>query len=494
MTKTALISKNGIAIANSILFTLIGLIYYITIPDGYAYNGDLISSYGMAIAEGFLEVQNEIFERRQWGYVNNGQFSAYTNWPPLGFLLQALWMKAWGVSLLQARLFMVLVSLCSVFFFYQITKALDLSPSNRMLTTLLFSLLPFHLTHSSLIFADTWVLFFWTLFIWAYLKSQTWSTLLVLTCLGILFMWIIPLIGIAFIIYRWLSRKNYSYKILLRGLAIICMVIWISIFALKSCFPQSTLISQLYFYSIFSFSEHPLSYSMQTMKTMGLLILEALPLLYITVSNRRKLSTQAISPHLKQVIHILLLTAFTYVVLLPGWATGHTHPIIFFDLLIVLLYIAVLKQIPQQNQVRNSLIAISLCILTSLMLPCFTSKKIKEITQRDSKIIELINKDDHNNDKKICIFYDTPNKASSIKFVVRNLCNAYLFEEIPSFNLFPEFLRKSKERIRLIQLNQKVNYDFAYLITEKQELNLPEELIVNSTEIEHLKVYKLNWQ
>lgn len=497
MTKTALISKNSTVIANSILFTLIGLVYYIAIPESYAYNSDLVSRYGMALAEGFLEIPDEIFERKQWGYVNNGQFSAYTNWPPGCFVLLAIWMKLFGSGLLQARIFMALVSLCTVFFFNQITKALQLTVKQQLLSTLLFAILPYHLTLSSLIYADIWVSFFWSLFIWFYLKGYGRSSLLPIALLGLLFSWIIPVIGLAFLLYEWNLKNQFSPKFLLRCFIVSTLALWLLILGLKHLYSNSILLNELYNYSIWRIWERPVVYSLRTIKTVILVLLESVSILSLYLLNRKVFRMKLIPIQLNHAISILLLTTTIYTLILPAWVVAHKQYIMFFDIIIVLVFIALIRQIPDSKQIKQGIFALVISVLAYFILQQLSFSRNKNsafIAQTDAQIVEFINANKQTKNEKICIFYHLSDKEISKKFVVRNQCNAYLFEKVPSTISLLEYFNNSAINMKKIKLRTKVNYDFAYLITEEQELDLPKELIVISTEIENLNVYKLNWR
>ena len=68
----------------------------------------------MAIIEGYLDHGLGACNSMPH-FIENGKLQCYKNWPPLGFMTFALWMKIFGNTLLSARALMVFISALSIF-------------------------------------------------------------------------------------------------------------------------------------------------------------------------------------------------------------------------------------------------------------------------------------------------------------------------------------------------------------------------------------------
>lgn len=475
------------------LFCFTITLTFLLLPKQFIYNSDVrLSPYGMALAIGYLEIPFSI-SKGVSGYVNNGIFSVYANWPPVGFMVLAIWLKVFGNSVLSARLLFLLINGLNTSLFYTILKKHNVSQYLAGLGAFLFLVLPYHLTYNTLIFADSWLLFFWIILLLIFSSSTKWKTLLmvVVSLVGTLFTWHVILILPAFFTLHFLLKLPTKQKIaLVLGLGLLIVlseIIFIQLFSYHH------LVERLKIYSIIEMINNPGTLGFLFFKRIICLGLECLPLGILCLIQYKTFSFAKMPNLLKQSLVLIGITLFYYLLIFPSWFALHTHQIMMFDIFIGLCVIAVLLQWKSQISITYISFVLGLCsIILYFIIPSLSKQNYKFQTQ-DESIVFYVNKV-KDSEKKACLFFHLPNKnvdnpVAEI-FAIRNSCNAYTFEQLSTQNELPIiFIEQNVEKVKQLNI-MPVEEKTVFLISEISGL-IPSQKIVDSLVLDKIKVYKI---
>ena len=309
-------------------FLLVIIIYMALIPKGYRYDSDVrISPYGMAIIEGYLDHGLGSCQGMPH-FVQNGKLQCYRNWPPLGFMTFALWMKIFGNTLFSARVLMVLISALSIFPVYALLR--HFQPNRKSLVwglTLLYGLLPYTLLYSSMVYVDVFIPLFWASATLLHAKKKI-RGLIALSLLGIFIHWmaIFPLLAYAFVT---LFKRNIlisilSFFIIIQG----CIGL-----VHKMMGSSTGLFNRLYEYSIWTSIEDPMIFLVR----LATIILHFSPIILLLILPALSGITQSFSKRgLHKAFQFAMTTYLLTVSALPKWVLLHNHTIPFLSLLGIL--------------------------------------------------------------------------------------------------------------------------------------------------------------
>lgn len=447
-------------------FLLVILIYMALIPEGYRYDSDVrISPYGMAIIEGYLDYGLGSCQGMPH-FVQDGKMQCYRNWPPLGFMSIALWMKIFGNTLLSARVLMVFISALSIFPVYFLLR--QFQPNRKSLVwglTLLYALLPYSLLYSSLVYIDVFIPLFWASATLLYTKKKI-KGLIALCVIGFFIHWmaIFPLLAFAFV---KLFKKNtlvgiLSFFILIQGgIGLIHKVI-------GSFMGQ---VNRLYEYSIWPSLESPMFFGIR----LATCLLHLSPVILLLIFPTLRSTTQS---YTKRGLHKTLRFAMTTYLLMvsafPQWILLHNHTIPFLSLLGILGLLFYLRS--YKIQYVSFAMALGLALMVSLVhsqvtIPKF-SRDLNSNQARDLAFQKIISKAYNGKEVQptVVFVFESQNADNILSepFAFKERCNAciYTASKILSDSVLSTTIKSSNQKLNLTCDTENI-----YVITDRYNEN-----------------------
>ena len=447
-------------------FLLVIVIYMSLIPEGYRYDSDVrISPYGMAIVDGYLDYDLGSCQGMPH-FVQDGKMQCYKNWPPLGFMFFALWMKIFGNTLFSARVLMAFISALSIFPVYSLLRKFQ--PNRKSLVfglTLLYGLLPYTLLYSSLVYVDVFIPLFWASATLLYTKKKI-KGLIVLCLIGFFIHWmaIFPLFAFVFV---KLFKKNTLISIL-------CFFILIQggIGLIHKMIGSSMgLINRLYEYSIWLSLENPMFFGIR----FATLILHLSPIILLLIFFTLSSTAQS---YTRRGLHKTLWFAMTTYLLMasafPQWVLLHNHTIPFLSLLGILGLLYHLRAF--KVQYVSFAMALGLALMVSLVhsqvtIPKF-AKDLNTNQLRDLSFQEIISKAYiGKGDQPTVFFVFESQNADNIlaePFAFKERCDACIYTKgrILSDSVLSTTIQSSNQKLDLTCDTENI-----YVITDQYNEN-----------------------
>jgi len=249
-------------VAAILLFGLAFLAVLVSLPDNFQSAMDMaLSATGLGLSRSYYAV--DLFPTlMQPGYVIDGVFHIYPNWPGFGFKVLSAWYHLLGNdSIYSARLLAALLYGVSAALFFTMLLRWRIEWSIAILSTLIFILLPHHFEFGRLIYADIWLLPCWLVCFVIYSGSAKYYWLImpiaIIACFG--FMWFAIFVGPAFGVMYCHHRYALSVsKTVLLVLSLLALA-YVTQYLLIVGFPDVPILWELKQWSIF-----PLAYNTAT--------------------------------------------------------------------------------------------------------------------------------------------------------------------------------------------------------------------------------------
>lgn len=482
----------GLYLGGTLLFSLV--LIYTAIPAIFSYNSDInISPIGLALAEGYQELPFSL-TNGQAGYINNGIFSVYNHWPPLGFYMLSLWRSIFGNDIIVARLFYLCLQGLNLVLLNLLLHKYKCSLNSRLACLIIVSILPFRLIYSTLIFADLWVLTFWLGALLTYHPKESKKVYLPIFILlfGTGFSWQVFFMIPALVTIHFSDKIKVSNSIVF----LFVVVVAISFFELLRYWitdSSPSIFKQLSHYSIATIIHDPLNWGVLTLKKSLKVVLEAFPVfgLYLLNLGVKKKP----SPVIQGDIQVLVLTLSFYLVVMPCMFAFHEHQVIIFDLLIILIIIQELGYLKRAKRLLKATLAVLLIGFTIYLGLPYVQYNRTAIEQKELQIAKWINEEKVNANDHICLFLDIPNLKKGdhqrlYYFAMRYYTNAYLFESIENkVNIEYEIAYKVKHLKQLPIKNTDSNQVF--IIAQQQQKLVPKTILAE-TQVSDLYIYKID--
>jgi len=343
--------KKSVLFSSISIFVLAFTIVVSTLPDGFEHYGDMgTSATGVAIARSYYNDLSTAFQDPP-GYVYNGEYTVYGNWPPIGFILLANWLEFLGEdSIFNARLLPCLLYALSSSLFLLLLIRCRINREVAVISAILFSVLPFHLEFGKLIFSDMWLVPFWLLACHSFLSKKPYQWLIIpIGFIGAIgFMWFILFTVVAFLSMRIADKFKLSKKqtilFFLFGTIGIRLILWV----LFNLFQEVYLLNSLSkWVGISVFQDHGKLFDM--VKRVVTLLYEGFPVLLLSWILVRKEKTKNLFHLLKtnkeafQLLKFTLITSIIFILILPNWVVTHAYGVSFFSIIIGLM-VALLLQ------------------------------------------------------------------------------------------------------------------------------------------------------
>jgi hypothetical protein len=499
MKPTRLVYKILIGIA---LMVISSLLVFLTMPkDSFIYNMDVaLSPVGMILGKMYLH-HPEI----QWynqGYIDNGQFVLYRNWPPLSFRALALWFKLMeDSSIFSGRLLSALLYGFNALLFFFLLLKKQITVLVAFLSSMIFVLLPTHLDYSSLIYVDVWLITFWLLSLCVYDSKNILRKLLFVTftIIGTCFNWFVIFILPFPWIISLIKKANADRKVIVFSFITLIVFVWgLQVFIFYH-FPDNSLLKEFGKYSIVGFFNDFSFYYSRLLTRLGtvgyeMFFLIPLVLYYKFCSDRfpnliRKLNSE---------ILIVSLAVVAYLIVFPNWFVIHRQVLFLFSIPIGMFAALILSELGKKGistTIKGGLISITTCLIMYASLP-YVSNTMNDIEEQDHSIALFIKDEFAENDIKPCIFYDVPSRIDRkmifSPFALRELTNTYIFnlEELePASDLNLSF-RTGVLRLKKIGMTD-FNASSVFFIS-KDKYSFDDSVIQNYQEINGINVYHIN--
>lgn len=367
------------------------------------YNSDAkISSVGLIIANTISENSFQ-FHSLLPGFKANGGFTKYLHWPPLSYWMLGLWLKLVSNTFLSARVFMVIIKICTDLVFVKYLKTLKINQTQLVLISIIFCLIPFRLIYIDLIFGDSFVFLF--IFSALYFEhNQKNIQLSIVAILGILTSWYFGVFVAGFCAYKFL-KKDFSKPLIILVVSILtAIIIWLIYIKINSTqsittthpLPQKikglnfSYLNQMYSYSFMNVLNGNTAF-LQFLKWLIKFSAEVL-VIFIALLSVKYDIRKLISENLKS-IYLGFLLLF---ILLPFLYIIHNHNIYFLSFGVALF-------LSTKTKVEFNYLTIFILPVMYLLI-CFFEFQFKETKLRDVYILTEISK---NNIKTI--FINNPN-------------------------------------------------------------------------------------
>ena len=452
-----------------------------TIPeDGFAYHSSdfLISPYGMAMARSYYTPPPNPPVTPFQGYIFNGEYHQYWNWPPYGFKAYAYWFKLLGNdSIYYARLLSVLLYSINAVLLLLLLLKQDVKLSVAWIATLVFIFLPQHLRYSTLIYADAWLISFWLLMALLYkpytLKRYGW--LLIVALVGARFMHFTLLMLPAPIMIFLVQKYKLSSKHILIGAILLLILILTTekiLFILFGAFSYS--IQSLANHSIFN--TEVVTNSSLVLRRIASIIVEMIPVIFLVSSKAflaRDEKEHRFNKKLTSLILLFSITVFCFVVALSSWFFVHSHGVPIWSVLISLLVASILSTISSLRKVLTlGIISVMLTLLAYCLLPILLTQNtsLKEV---ENLVVELAEKYKESATKRPAVFLklsSDPNQLTLSAFSIKERTRSHVFEQRRN--------HYSKEKI-IQYLNHLAQVQYAYKFDESVFIYVTDEAIID---------------
>ena len=490
------------------LFFLSLAIITSTIPDGFEHIGDMgTSGTGVAISRTYYDKElNQLASLP--GYIFDGEYNVYANWPPFGFKVLAAWFHLLGEdSIYNARLLPSLLYALSAVLVFILLLRCKLDWEIALISAVLFSVLPYHLEFGKLIFSDMWLMPFWLFCFLIYSGRPKYHWLIIpLSLIGFLgFMWFAIFVIPAFIFIKLIKRYKLEFW------QIAFCIVGIALFAF---------ISQLTLSSLSQNGTHPLLVALKRWTVFGWqsderllyrlfrrplsLLYEGFPVLILLIILLKKMGVQQLkiqkSENLIRVTLFIGLTLFFYVVFLPNWFVTHTYGVGFFGVLIVFFAAFLLQMTKETFGKKVSSIGGVLMIFCSLGM-YFGYRLLSEGYENEpEKVKEIISYVDSENEYiHPTIFFDLCSKENifewphAFQIGIKEKARSYVFssDSVMNFSTLENYFHGGFNKLRSLG-----RYDFdsleTYLVTVRTKRNVADLNILDTLQLGSLNVYRIS--
>lgn len=441
-----------------------------------------------------MEVPDET-SKGSLGFINQGEFHRYNNWPPLGFQCLSKWLSFLGDSIFNARVFFVLVSSITTVLFYYLTEKYTTQKITAFLATCLFIFLPYRLTFSSLIYADMWVPLFWILFLLLASREINFWVLSLIGLSGFLLNWMAPLILPAHYVVHYIQKHNASIKVQIGVFVLLFICINLTIYFIywHNGYPNESqhIVGKLFKYSILGMAVRIEPYGLGFVKRMIGVVLEFLPFLVLLGLMGKKFFFTSAQKEFIKILKTALWAILFLLMIFGNWVGMHTQSIIFFDVLVGLICFQYLSQFNTLHLQKAFPFSLLVGLLVFFLIP-HLSADLATLEKTDDEIVDYINSKSFSLDKKL-LFFDIkgafPNAVCDV-FSISTQCDAIQFEK--TFNeQLDVFMGKKLERAARLKLNRDLNIDTVFLITESTPEISKSFHKADSLTLENVKTYQL---
>jgi len=444
----------------AVFFTAIVLFFGVmattimTLPSGFSHNMDMsLSATGVALSRTYYD-PNLGVKVNQPGYINNGDFNVYPNWPALGFKTIASWYKLLGEdSIYNARLLTALLYACAsvLFFVFLLRSEFDLSVA--VLSTILFAVLPQHLMFGNIIFADMWLLPFWLLSFLIFTAQPKYYFLIVFIALfaTLNFMWFVFFVIPALVVI--LLYRHYALSAKQVGLLLLVSIVLIWLFQklLLIIFSDVPLLWELRQWSVFPLLTDFKFSVFLILKSTARVLYESIPVIFLIGSvvyiggarNGLRLRTR----HVESFSFVGLTLLFA-IISLPSWFVTHGTSSGFFSVFIAMSGALILQSSNQQQPQKTVLLgslSIAMAVALYVGLPHLKQEHSNVATLK--QIVAMINQSERDSLQRPNVIFslrrDRGWSKHGLKIGVKEELRAYIFR-----------VRKPKDPIELVEYFQ----------------------------------------
>jgi len=480
------------------------VIIVLTIPDGFEHYGDMgTSATGVALSRSYYDQTLDKYTHAP-GYIVNGSYNVYANWPSFGFKVLAGWYHLFGEdSIYNARLLPSLLYSLSALLFFVLLLRCDIDLGVSFISALLFSVLPYHLEFGKLIFSDMWLIPFWLLCLLIFTgnKRHHWIIIPIAIIGTIGFMWFVVFAIPSLIIYKFLYHfklKAPQIGVLLVSLIGITLILqWISF----SIFQGVPIVDHLEKWTLFGleFNEKFVEYLIKRPIT---LIYEAFSTLLLAAFLIKSMSFTEVlrkgkeKEELIKVLTLALLVIFCFVIFLPKWPIVHAYGVGFFSILIAGCSALLLQVAKDSLQIHLSTTG-TLMIACSLGMYFFypvLSKGYKNEAVKTKKISNYINK--HQTEFGTpTIFFDINDEEidwhHSFRFGIKEETRSYIFQygDILDISELPNKIDQGFNNLKKLG-KQDFDKTYTYFVTD-QKVSLQSVDVLDSLDLDDVHLYKI---
>lgn len=490
-----------------LIFVLgLSLSYLVTPDKGFDYfNADALHSpIALSISEIYADYSFvSIFNQ---GFIYNGEYHNYLNWPPLGFkVLAEVFSVFSGDELLAGRLLSILVYGLTGLLFYQLILRFRYSHQIAFWSASIFLCLPLNLDSSYTIYCDIWVNFFWLsgmLILQSQYRGKYWF--FSITCiLGFFFHWFIILMLPIPFFYNYYKKSAKGWAHFSKIAGSILLSLFLALILIFNRFDSIPLIRAFKEHSSISFFNNLPGYSVYVLKYFSYLVFEFLVIGVLLLYGRFKFdfrikdylnvgSVRHTLPVLIYVTGALLLISLFFM----QWVIVHKQGISFLSIPLAILVAVILSNFEFSGKhylSRMGLFAAVFCVIQSFSFRAFLEWRHREVQTINESIISFV--EEHQGDKsmKSGLFFDVDSDRASS--VIRMMATAYLSDtyvfNLADFNLefdTPDDYRQSIEKLSLLKLND-YNKEFSFLVSREEPVGLS---VMDSVSIGGLNVYQIN--
>ena len=426
-------------------------------------NDQNVSAYGLALSYSHLNPDVPC-----QGFVRNGAYECYVNWSPWVFRLYAGWFTLTGdTSLANARLLSALIyGLSGLLFFWMLLRhGASLSVSSW--ATLLYLTLPLHLTFGGLVYANVWLLPFWTLALLVYHPDQPrtlWGFSFVIL-LGTLFMWftcfLLPLPWL----HHWARRAGAAaWQRMGWGFLAVVILALVSLILLSVAFPEAYRVASLLKWTWWRSEPLPASGIPHLLKVGGILGVEMLSFLLLAWMIRGRNRIKGIPTQGPSHLGALLLGGLLlYVICLPKWFELHLMGVTFFSLALGLGLAAVLQNFDSARPLRRMA---GLMVLLHLVLFAGLKVSVAAYTRPQAEAYQALESVLQEAPPSV-LFLDvppTPQYAWLRPMALQTLTQNYVFADPPPSWSIPHWIDRGLARLDQHGYNS-VNTEVVWLLT-----------------------------
>ncbi|MCL6098101.1 MAG: hypothetical protein M1391_05975 [Bacteroidetes bacterium] len=514
-----------------VVFVLSLGINILFMPNGFRFNHDVVlSTQGLLIADSYKSVPLEISSAIP-GYIYQGSFIRYANWPPLHFITLNIWQSICGYSLLSGRLLSILVTSITIPIFLILLLKVTNNKKLSFIGSIIFLFFPFRLLYGSLIFSDIWVPFFGCsalLFkfmieektkVISQVKKITNFTLLGLYLgIGTLYSWQTFFLLPAFVIYdilRHKGPKKYSLITFFAGsVPFLTWIAWILISSKPS--GGNPTISQFFNRSIIGFISSPSFWMDLLLKRVLKLIIDGIPLFFLLLifivrfkKNtylEKSLGTLE-KENLREITWVSILSIILYLIVIPGMFAPHEFQFILFHMGFTLLFIYYMIDHRGETKVSyySSVLYVSFCLIIYFIIIPKVHGDNKLISNEISSIVSVANHDQKDALKKPILVINSNSLADSLKG--KTLALTYLFNSF-TYVMNQSYLFVDSIKLKDIRntvdkfykkmppyLAQNVDLSRIYLISDRPLSNVSMDnrgLSIKFTKVQDIYTYSIS--
>ncbi len=392
------------------------------------------SAYGMALSRSH---QEGVFELCP-GFIENGEFQCYTNWPPFAFKVYALWFDfTQDNSLKNGRLVSAFVYGLSGCLFFWLLLVGGFSTRQSIVGGIIFLTLPFNLKFGSVIYSDIWLVPFWTLALLTFDPTRLHRKVLflIIVLVGSLFMWFtLFMLPLPFLL-NW-TEKNWRRTIGVISILIIAILLFQKSFI--EAFDENYMIISLKKWTFFNDRVNNGFTVGRAISSFRNILLGCFLLPFLAYVLRFKLiplADKKVKVLSRQVRTYLLIASGTLIIgffSLPVWFQNHVSAASFFSLFTGLAICGILFQGGREDD-RTGLKLGFLAILINVMafgaLEVIANRKFGSRTEKHSEMKAFIEANIHSGERPV-IFFNHPNEKAYQwlnHFTLKEQTNSYIF-------------------------------------------------------------------